>query len=120
MVATKYVTITRPNEPDLSKKVRFGIYCTPPNSAMEPLGIVTYRSQLLDIAEYRASDRRLIVNLGKFFKSNELPFSRTVAADTVGQLHGRRLGPCGVNSGSSYRRSLTGYCALDLLSESLV
>ena len=58
--------LTRPNEPDLSKKVRFGIYCTPPNSAKEPLGIVTYRSQLLDIAEYRASDRQLIANLGKF------------------------------------------------------
>ena len=47
-------------------KVRFGIYCTSPNSAKEPLGIVTYRSQLLDIAEYRASNRQLIANLGKF------------------------------------------------------
>lgn len=65
----------------------------------------------------RASDRRLIANSGTF-KSNELAFSRTVAADTVGQLHGRGLGPCRVNSGS--RRSFTGYCALDLLSESLV
>lgn len=50
-------------------------------------------------------------------KANELAFSKTVA-DTVGQLHGRGLAPCRVNSGS--RRSLTSYCTLDFPSESLV
>ena len=28
----KYVPMPRPNEPDLSQEVPFGIYCTPPNS----------------------------------------------------------------------------------------
>jgi len=113
--------MARPNEPDLSQRVRFGILLYPSQFEKVTTVLLPYRvsdwiSQSIRTVD-RASDRRLIANLGAF-KSNELAFSRTVAAGTVGQLHGRGLGPCRVNSGST--RSLTGYCALDLLSESLV